>query len=150
MRDTAFAFFLAAVLCVTLGMGWGIQMGIAGDHTMSPAHAHLNLVGWVTLALFGVYYRLTPQAGASVLAKVHAVLAISGVAAMIGGLALLFSGGTEALAIVGGLLTTASMLLFLVTVLRHGFGPRPAAPAAPAAPAREARADASLAYGEPA
>jgi hypothetical protein len=141
MRDIAFVFFLAAVLCATIGMGWGIQMGIAGDHTMSPAHAHLNLVGWVTLALFGVYYRLTPQAGASVMAKVHAALAIPGVVAMIGGLALLFSGGTEALAILGGLLTMASMLVFLATVLRHGFGPRLAA-------APQAGADASLAYGE--
>ena len=45
MRDTAFAFFLSAVLCAAFGMAWGIQMGISGDHLMAPAHAHLNLVG---------------------------------------------------------------------------------------------------------
>lgn len=123
MRDTAFAFFLAAVLCVTVGMAWGIQMGISGDHLMSPVHAHLNLVGWATLALFGVYYRLTPQANGA-LARVHAAVAITGVAAMVGGMAWLFSGGTEVAAIVGSLLTVASMLIFLVTVLRHGFGAR--------------------------
>ena len=122
MRDAAFAFFLAAVLSVTGGMALGIWMGISGDHSMAPVHAHLNLVGWVTLALFGIYYRLTPAAGASPLARVHAVLAIAGVAVMTGGMAWLFSGGSEGPAILGSLLTVASMLVFLVTVLRHGFG----------------------------
>jgi hypothetical protein len=61
-RDIAFVFFLAAVLCVAGGMVWGIQMAASGDHAMVGAHAHLNLVGWATLALFGIYYRLTPQA----------------------------------------------------------------------------------------
>ncbi|WSH31117.1 hypothetical protein U8P75_36830 (plasmid) [Rhizobium beringeri] len=62
MRDIAFIFFLAAVVCVTSGMVWGIQMAISEDHLLAPAHAHLNLVGWTTLALFGLYYRLTPTA----------------------------------------------------------------------------------------
>ena len=62
MRDVAFVFFLAAVFCVSVGMAWGIQMAISQDHLMSGAHAHLNLVGWTTMALFGLYYRLTPQA----------------------------------------------------------------------------------------
>ncbi|MBB4195402.1 hypothetical protein GGE45_006312 [Rhizobium aethiopicum] len=62
MRDIAFIFFLAAVACVTCGMGWGIQMAISEDHMLAPAHAHLNLVGWTTLALFGLYFRLTPTA----------------------------------------------------------------------------------------
>lgn len=121
MRDTAFVFFLAAVTCVTFGMAWGIQMGITQQFVMAPAHAHLNLVGWVTLALFAVYYRLTPQA-AGLLAKIHAAVAISGVALMVGGMIIMFSGGTETVTILGSLVTAASMLIFLVTVLRHGFG----------------------------
>lgn len=121
MRDTAFAFFLAAVLCVTAGMALGIYMGIAGDFLMAPVHAHLNLVGWATLALFGVYYRLTPQADGR-LARAHAALAIAGVVGMTGGMAWLFLGGPKVVAIAGSLLTAASMLVFLWTVLRHGFG----------------------------
>lgn len=121
MRDAAFAFLLAAALSASLGMAWGIQMGISGDHLMAPAHAHLNLVGFVTLSLFGLYHRLTPQVGAR-LAWAHAALAIPGAALMVGGMALLFSGGTEAVAIVGSLLTLGSMLLFLVILARHGFG----------------------------
>ncbi|MEO8241166.1 MAG: hypothetical protein ABI832_02580 [bacterium] len=123
MRDIAFVFFLAAVTCVTLGMAWGIQMAISEDHLLAPAHAHLNLVGWTTLALFALYYRLTPAAAKGLLPRVHAVLAILGVALIVPGIAMAISGGSPAPAAAGSLLTLASMLTFLVTVLRHGFGP---------------------------
>src|SRR5581483_9144160 len=53
--------FRVAVLFVLAGMIWGIQMGISEDHSAMPAHAHLNLLGWVSLFLFGIYYRLHPQ-----------------------------------------------------------------------------------------
>jgi hypothetical protein len=122
MRDIAFVFFLAAVLCVTGGMIWGLQMAASGDHAMVGAHAHLNLVGWVTMALFGVYYRLTPQAARGWLPRIHAALAIGGVAVMVPGIAVATSGGSPGLAIAGSFLTFASMLVFLFTVIRHGFG----------------------------
>lgn len=122
MRDIAFVFFLAAVLCVTGGMFWGLQMGASGDHSMAGAHVHLNLVGWATMALFGIYYRLTPQAAQGWLPKVHAVLAIGGVAVMVSGLYVVFSGGAPGAAIAGGMMSFASMLIFLFTVVRHGFG----------------------------
>ena len=122
MRDIAFVFFLAAVLCVTGGMFWGLQMGASGDHSMAGAHVHLNLVGWATMALFGIYYRLTPQAAQGWLPKVHAVLAIGGVAVMVTGLYIVFSGGAPGAAIAGGMMSFASMLIFLFTVVRHGFG----------------------------
>jgi hypothetical protein len=124
MRDVAFVFFLAAVLCVSAGMAWGIQMAISGDHLMSGAHAHLNLVGWTTLALFGLYYRLTPQAAVTRLARLHAGIAILGVFVMVPGIALAITSGQPALASVGALLTALSMAIFLFTVLRHGLGSR--------------------------
>ena len=48
--------FQAAVLFVLAGMVWGLQMA----HAAFPAHAHLNLLGWVSLFLFGIYYHLRP------------------------------------------------------------------------------------------
>ena len=124
MRDIPFVFFLAAVLCVMTGMSLGIWMGIAQQFQFAPVHAHLNLVGWATMALFAIYYRLTPPAAQGWLPRVHAVLAIVGVILMTGGLALELAGRTEflAVAIGGSLMTAASMLIFLFTVLRHGFG----------------------------
>jgi hypothetical protein len=52
--------FRAAVLFVIAGMIWGIIMGISENHATMPAHAHLNLLGWVSLFLIGTYYRLNP------------------------------------------------------------------------------------------
>src|SRR3954452_10415151 len=57
--------FRAAVLFGLLGMGMGIAMAIARDHATMPAHAHLNLLGWVSLFLFGLYYKLNPALDAS-------------------------------------------------------------------------------------
>jgi hypothetical protein len=124
MRDIAFVFLTAAVLCVTGGMIWGLQMAASGDHSMVGAHAHLNLVGWATMALFGFYYRLTPRAAQGLLARVHAAVAILGVIIMVPGIAIATTGGSPGLAIAGSLLTLASMLIFLVTLVRHGFGAR--------------------------
>ncbi|MCY0094863.1 hypothetical protein [Hoeflea ulvae] len=110
---------------MTLGMIWGIEMAISGDHMLAPAHAHLNLVGWATLALFGLYYTLTPSAGATLLAKIHLGLAIAGVVVMVPGIAIVLKGGGEAVAATGSMLTAASMLVFLYTVFKNGLG-RPA------------------------
>lgn len=128
MRDIPFVFFLAAVLCVMTGMILGIWMGIAQAFEFAPVHAHLNLVGWATMALFAIYYRLTPQAAQGWLPRVHAVLAIVGIVAMASGLAGEIAGHEEFFAplLAGSLMTAASMLLFLVTVVRHGFGGAPA------------------------
>ena len=122
MRDIAFVFFLAAVLCVTGGMIWGLQMAASNDHSMVGAHAHLNLVGWATMALFGLYYRVTPQAARGWLPRVHAALAIPGVLVMVPGIAIATTGGSPGLAIAGSFLTFGSMAVFLFTVIRHGFG----------------------------
>src|SRR5258708_15889307 len=52
--------FPAAVVMVLAGMVWGIVMAISQDHSAMPAHAHLNLLGWVSLFLFGIFYHLHP------------------------------------------------------------------------------------------
>src|SRR5215475_4036019 len=53
--------FRAAMLLVLAGMVWGLQMAITDDHSAFPAHAHLNLLGFVSLFLFGFYYRMYPS-----------------------------------------------------------------------------------------
>lgn len=119
MRGVAFLFFTTGVVCVSLGMMWGIHMAISGDHLLAPAHAHLNLVGWVTMALFGVYYHLVPSAAQSGLAKLHYLLALAGVVCMVPGIVLAVAEKGEAMAAIGSILTLASMLVFLLTVVRN-------------------------------
>ena len=63
MPRVSSAFFLVAALCGLAGMAWGSHMGVSGDHSLSPAHAHLNLLGWVSLSIMGGFYALSPRSG---------------------------------------------------------------------------------------
>ena len=119
MRGISLWFVATAAVFVTLGMLGGIAMSISGDHSLAPAHAHLNLVGWVTMALFGVYYHLVPAAGEAALARVHYWVATAGVVIMVPGIILAVLDRGEVLAATGSLLTLASMLIFVTTVLRN-------------------------------
>ena len=124
MKGLAFHFFLVAALCAALGMAWGIQMSASHDHTLSPAHGHLNLLGWVSMGMFGVYYAVTPHAAATRSARVHFWMALGGVALIAPGIALAIAEVTEALAVAGSVLSIAAFLVFLSVVFRNGIGAR--------------------------
>ncbi|MCB1426231.1 MAG: hypothetical protein R3D65_15270 [Zhengella sp.] len=117
MRGIAFLFVATAALFVTIGMVWGIQMSASGNHMLSGAHAHLNLIGWVTMGLFGFYYHLVPAAAARPLAKVHYGVATLGVLTIVPGIVMVLRQQGETLAAIGSVLTILSMLIFLYTVL---------------------------------
>ena len=61
---------IAAVYLVA-GVTMGIVMGIRHEFVLAPVHAHINLLGWATLAIMGVVYHAYPAAGATRLAAVH-------------------------------------------------------------------------------
>jgi len=60
-----------AVVYLMIGIGLGIAMGASENFTLRPVHAHVNLLGWATMALAGLIYSVFPQAGLSRLAKAH-------------------------------------------------------------------------------
>jgi hypothetical protein len=112
--------FKLSGLTAVIGVSLGVYMGIASDHTLAPVHVHLNLIGWVSLFLFGMFYRLHPDAigGAAV---VQVSSAVVGYVVMLAGLAGLLLTGSSAfmpLAVVGSLLVWAGFALFLVIVAR--------------------------------
>jgi hypothetical protein len=55
-------FLRTAVVAVLIGSCLGLAMGVTHDFTLTAVHAHVNLVGWASMFLFGLYYRLTPAA----------------------------------------------------------------------------------------
>jgi drug/metabolite transporter superfamily protein YnfA len=117
MKGISYVFFVAAAICGLIGMGWGIQMSATADHSLSPAHAHLNLLGWVSLSIFGVAYHLVPTAGESILAKIHAGLSIAGVIIIVPGIVMAIRETAEPLAKLGSVLCVAGMLVFLFVLL---------------------------------
>lgn len=64
-------FLRLAVVYILLGVTLGIVMAASHNYTLKPVHAHLNLLGWASMALFGLWYRIAPAAAESRLAKVH-------------------------------------------------------------------------------
>ncbi len=106
--------FRAAVLFVIAGMIWGVQMAISEDHSAFPAHAHLNLLGWVSLFLFGIYYRLHPSVDQNRTALVQAGIWIIGTIIMAIGVGLVHTGhaNSEPIAAAGAFTVLAAMLLF--------------------------------------
>lgn len=132
MRGVALWFFASAVVYVTLGMLFGIWMSASQDHQLASAHAHLNLVGWVTMALFGVFYHLVPSAASSRLATLHFGVHTVAVWLMVPGIVLAIRQTTEVLAILGSFAALLSMLIFLYIVVRSATAPAGAAMPAPA------------------
>lgn len=109
-----------SVVVLLIGMLAGIAMGISQNFVLAPAHAHLNLVGGVLLFLFGLYYRLIPGAGATLLSKVQGSLHILGAILFPAGVALVLLKGPsfEVAPIAGALTVVAAMTLFAVIVFQ--------------------------------
>ena len=117
MKGIAFYFMVLAVVSVVLGMVWGIQMSATQNHNLSPAHAHLNLIGWVSMALFAIYYHLVPSAAQGMLPKLHLLIAVVGLGTIGPGIVMALTQQGEALAKIGSILTLVSMLMFLAVVV---------------------------------
>jgi cbb3-type cytochrome oxidase subunit 1 len=111
-----------SVVLIIVGMCMGIGMAMAQDFRLAPAHAHLNLIGFVALFLAGLYYHTVPQAAAGALAKWHAWIAVIGAVVFPIGISAVLLGGLryEVLAIIGSLIVLTGMLLFAVIVFRNG------------------------------
>ena len=136
MKNVDLKFLLLAALMLTAGVGLGIRMGIVHDFSLAPVHAHINLVGWASLALFGIVYRLYPAMAESRLAGLHFILAAPAAVMFPIGIALSILAERPLVAIVASLFWMAGVLLFLVNLIRQAFRSRSAA-AAPASPARK-------------
>jgi len=116
----ATSLFRISVLIGFFGMGLGIFMGIRQDFTLALAHAHLNLLGFVTLFLSALYYRVIPGAEEGFLAKLQATVSVVGAIAFPIGLGGVLTGinSFEPVVIGGSLTVLIGMFLFVVVVFR--------------------------------
>ncbi|MGH6738686.1 MAG: hypothetical protein ACREDY_06585, partial [Bradyrhizobium sp.] len=110
--------FRSAVILGVAGMIMGIVMAASGNHSVYPAHAHLNLLGWVSLFLIGIFYRYYPALDASRIALLQVWIWICGTVVLTLGVMAIFMGHMEyePVAIVGSLIILADMVLFAYLV----------------------------------
>ncbi|GAC1423731.1 MAG: hypothetical protein NVSMB69_21590 [Novosphingobium sp.] len=86
-----------------------------------PLHAHLNLLGWVSLGLIALIYRSYPRAAQTLLAKARFVLHNIGLPVLAVGLFLMFGGNqaVEPVVGVGSLMVLLGVLCLGVNLLRN-------------------------------
>ena len=119
MRASTLSFCSAVCLGI-VGMTIGIIMAASGNHSVFPAHAHLNLLGWVSLFLIGIFYRFHPALDTSRVALIHVVIWIFGTIVLTCGVAAIYLGrpDLEFIAIAGSLTVLGAMLMFAYLVFR--------------------------------
>lgn len=111
-------------LYIILGVTIGAYMGGSSDYTLVPVHAHMNLLGFVLMMIFGFFYHLFPAAANTRLALAHFWLHQVGTAVLLSLLFLLLTGQvTEAamvpLAPITEVAVLIGLVLFSVNVWRH-------------------------------
>jgi hypothetical protein len=111
-----------SVVLILVGMIMGMVMGATENFALAPAHAHLNLLGFVSLFLAGLYYQAVPKAAASSLATWHAWIAVVGAVTFPVGIAavLLYGPKFVTLTIATSIIAFLGMVLFAVVVFRFG------------------------------
>ncbi|HKU63918.1 MAG TPA: hypothetical protein VJQ06_02590 [Rhizomicrobium sp.] len=127
MPRVSAAFFGLGVICLFIGMAMGAQMGASEDFTLMPAHAHLNLLGWVTMAIYGIFYALTHASLKPKLAWTNFALAAIGVLVLIPSLALYLPAHDAKYVpgiMAGEIATMLSLLVFAISVYRELVRPR--------------------------
>lgn len=118
MPQLAQLFFKTAIVFLIVGILMGLQMAISGNHAVIGAHAHANLLGWVTMAIFGIYYALNPAKAATRLAMIHYGVYTLGVVVLIAALYAMLMGNPqlEPLVAVASLVVFVAVLLFAVVL----------------------------------
>ncbi|CAN7157374.1 hypothetical protein LJR219_000147 [Phenylobacterium sp. LjRoot219] len=120
MSRITVAFFGAAVLYALVGMVLGVVMGASNDHSLAPVHAHINLLGWASLALMGAFYGLAGELAPPRLAWLNFAVSNLGNLITLPLLAMLLKGDPSVIPVMsaGEVLLVLGMLIFGVAVLK--------------------------------
>jgi hypothetical protein len=118
MKRVDVYFLLLATVLLICGAVLGMVMGAREDFQLVPVHAHLNLAGWASLALFGLTYRAYPELAATALARYHFV--VSGCASVLLpiGIGLAVLRNSQGLVMFASLLWLIGVLMFLAQLVR--------------------------------
>jgi hypothetical protein len=119
MRGFAKIFFISALFYGLLGMLLGLDMAIRHDHAELPTHAHIMVIGWLSFAIFALFYFLFDEAVPVWIARTHFWLAQISLAVLVAGLWLYYAGHTqfEPLAAIGSIGYAVSFALFAAGAL---------------------------------
>jgi cbb3-type cytochrome oxidase subunit 1 len=120
------AFIRASLVWFALGVTLGLAMAAHPVWAVyRPAHAHMNVVGFITMMIFGVGYQLLPRLfghalWSRTLAVAHWWLANAGLALMVAGFMMAPHVGTRSAPVTsaGGVLFLAGAACFVINLWR--------------------------------
>lgn len=109
-----------AVIYLLIGVLFGLFMHATIQLQWKGTHAHINLVGWATTALFGLIYSVFPKMGNSKLGVIHFWIHNLGVPLLLIGIFFIYVKSLrfmmEPFVWIGGLGLLASILLMVYNV----------------------------------
>ena len=128
------SFIKSALVYLGLGICLGAWMGFSPNAVIyRPAHAHLNLLGFVSMLIFGVAYHVIPRFSGHPLhsrraAELHWWASNTGLVTMVLGFIFLpWRPGARVAVEAGGVLAAVGAFLFIYNLWRtlDGSGPKP-------------------------
>lgn len=116
----AIRFLKISVVYLMIGSVMGLAMGITHQFQYAPVHAHINLLGWASLALISLIYHLYPGVAQTRLAQWHFWLHNIGVPVFMVSLFLFLSGHASAQGgvVIGAITTLVAIQMFAINLLR--------------------------------
>ena len=127
-------FLVTASICLLAGVVLGIVMGINHDFALAPVHAHLNLLGWTSLALMGLTLRAYPELLANRIASAAQFgLSAGSAIAFPVGIYVAVTAEAPGLAIAASLVWLAGVVLFIGRLVGLARAPETARAARPEA-----------------
>jgi cytochrome c oxidase cbb3-type subunit 1 len=125
MEDYVRRFIRSSLVWLGVGVVLGVALVISPYHMLPyrPAHMHANLLGFISMMIFGVAYHVLPRFSGRGLrsprsARIHLVLANGGLALMVAGFGARITwphAGTAALAL-GGTASAIGAFLFIANI----------------------------------
>jgi hypothetical protein len=120
-RRLARLWILIAVTYLLVGACFGVYMGATQVFTFMPVHAHINLLGWASMALAGLIYDRFPLAGGSKLGVAHFWMHNLTLPVLMVLLACFFAGNAGLAPVVGmfSVLMLLTLVVFAVNLYLH-------------------------------
>ncbi|WP_074733384.1 hypothetical protein [Halobacillus karajensis] len=126
MDRTRFFIRVAAIYAL-IGAFMGSHMAGGGGLQLSAIHAHILVVGWLSLFAFGIYYKVFSIPKKSKLATAHVWTAFFGVFGLTAGMWLYYTQPIPGMNpfntiffIVGGTILLIAFVLFAIMTFIHG------------------------------
>ena len=115
-------YFAMAILYLMAGIAIALHMSISQDHAAAGAHAHVNLLGWVTSAVFGGYLALNPDKAVGWLPWTQFGAYATGLVVMLPALYMMLTGrpGFEPAVAAGSMAVALGVVLFAVIIFARG------------------------------